>query len=192
MPVSKTSTSSCSNAPLDLAFQGLEMSTYQLCRTVPRYFKMYFIAVDAHSKWPEEYAMSQATTVNTIAGLWCLPLMAFQSKVCRCWASVYLRQTCSIHTSQRYRTICSDLQTDYGCKEARWADTTALPRQFPSLISHHHSCNRRSSSMHPSCSLAETAKHDLTIWSQIWKVVLPESRLSRKASMTNMHTIIFD
>ena len=31
--------------------------------------KMYFIAVDAHSKWPEVFVMSQTTTANTIAVL---------------------------------------------------------------------------------------------------------------------------
>ena len=41
-------------------------------------------------------------------------------------------------------------------------------------------------SLHAPCSLAGTSKLDLMCWSQIWKVVLPESRLSRKANMTIM------
>ena len=65
MPVSETSTSSGPFAPMVLAIQTMAASPYQLCGPVPG--KMHFLAVDAHSKWPVIFEMSQTTADKIIA-----------------------------------------------------------------------------------------------------------------------------
>ena len=45
--------------------------------------KMYFLAMDAHSKWPEVFELSQTTTEKTIALLrTCSPCMVFWTRSC--------------------------------------------------------------------------------------------------------------
>ena len=84
---------------------------------------------------------------------------------------------CSNHTSQRYPSSNGLAErfvwTFKPTRQARWADATASPGQFPSLIS--------TTGVAP-CTLF-LGRNFRTSWSQICKVVSPESRLSSEQTL---------